>query len=105
MRPATPQRCVLESSPEPKMLRASRLWRALTAADLEAKIIASEILKPLKDVKVVDASGGCGSFFNITVISQAFCGKPLVQQHRLVNEALKSEIPLIHGFSLTTKVE
>ncbi|KEG10906.1 conserved eukaryotic protein [Trypanosoma grayi] len=87
------------------MLRLTRLRMAITVADIEAKIRASEALKPVQDVKVVDASGGCGSFFNITVTSQVFRGQPLVQQHRLVNEALKVEIPLIHGFSLTTKVE
>ncbi|RNF17380.1 conserved eukaryotic protein [Trypanosoma cruzi] len=99
------ERCVLQSFLEQKMLRASRLWKNIRAADIEAKIRASDILQPLQDVKVVDASGGCGSFFNITVVSHAFRDKPLVQQHRLVNEALKGEIPLIHGFSLTTKAE
>ncbi|KAH9597239.1 BolA protein [Trypanosoma melophagium] len=87
------------------MLRFTRLRMAITASDIEAKIRSSNLLKPINDVKVVDVSGGCGSFFNITVTSPAFRDRTLVQQHRLVNEALKVEIPLIHGFSLTTKVE
>ncbi|RHW73334.1 BolA-like protein [Trypanosoma brucei equiperdum] len=87
------------------MFRMSRLRMAITAADIEAKLRNSEKLKPVHGVKVVDVSGGCGSFFNITVTSAAFRDRSLVQQHRLVNEVLKGEIPLIHGFSLTTKVE
>ncbi|KAH8617043.1 putative BolA like protein [Trypanosoma vivax] len=87
------------------MMRLSRLWLTVTVADIEAKLRASEKLQPLQDVKVVDVSGGCGSFFNITVTSPVFRGKPLVQQHRLVNEVLQTEIALIHGFSLTTREE
>lgn len=47
-------------------------------------------------------AGGCGSFFAITVVSQAFAGKPLVAQHRMVQDLLKDEIKTLHGVTLRT---
>lgn len=35
--------------------------------------------------KVVDTSGGCGTSFEISVVSAAFEGKPVLARHRLVN--------------------
>ncbi|KPI84364.1 hypothetical protein ABL78_6571 [Leptomonas seymouri] len=80
-----------------------RLLVSYTAADIQAKLQSSEVLQPVQSVKVVDASGGCGSFFNIDIVSPVFQGKPLIQQHRLVNSVLKDEISAIHGFTLNTK--
>lgn len=84
--------------------RAGALFAAaaLTASDIEAKIRSSAKLQPTA-VKVTDASAGCGSFFKIQVVSPVFRGKPLIQQHRLVNEVLREEIKNIHGFTLETK--
>ena len=44
--------------------------------------------------------GGCGSFYAITIASQAFKGLSIVKQHRLVNDALKKEIEGIHGLQV-----
>lgn len=44
--------------------------------------------------------GGCGSFYAISITSKAFSGLPIVKQHRLVNDALKEEIPGIHGLQV-----
>ena len=52
---------------------------------------------------VKDTSGGCGSFFNIYIVSSLFQGLPLVKQHRMVKQALKDEVSSIHGLSITTK--
>ena len=54
----------------------------------------STLLDALKatDVKVEDISGGCGSMYRVEVESPMFAGVPLVKQHRMVNEVLKSEI-------------
>lgn len=88
------------------MFRISRLALAgFSAAQIESKLKASDALAPLLDVTVVDASGGCGSFYNITVASPVFAGKSLIQQHRIVNEVLKEEIKEIHGFTLSTATE
>jgi stress-induced morphogen len=37
-------------------------------------------------VKVVDVSGGCGSMYDVEVVSPRFAGLTRVKQHRLVNE-------------------
>lgn len=74
----------------------------LTAADIESKLRSSSRLQPTT-VEVVDTSAGCGSFFKIKIVSPVFSGKPLIQQHRLVNEVLREEIKNIHGFTLETK--
>ncbi|KAF8165062.1 bola protein, partial [Crassisporium funariophilum] len=51
-------------------------------------------------LQVQDVSGGCGTFYAITIASQAFQGLPIVKQHRLVTETLKSEIEGIHGLQV-----
>ncbi|MDH4345527.1 MAG: BolA family transcriptional regulator, partial [Thermoleophilia bacterium] len=38
-------------------------------------------------VEIVDRTGG-GDHFHVTIASSAFDGLPLVEQHRLVNQAL-----------------
>jgi len=55
-------------------------------------------------VDVVDRTGG-GDHFHVTVVAQAFDGLPLVQQHRLVNEALAAPLAdgTIHELRITTK--
>lgn len=85
------------------MLRHSFQRFGITIAQVEDKLRAAVSLSPTA-VKVVDQSGGCGSFFNITVESPAFEGKTVLQQQRMVNEVLKEEIKELHGFQLSTKV-
>jgi BolA-like protein 3 len=46
------------------------------------------------------ALGGCGSFYAITIASQAFKGLSTVKQHRLVTQVLKEEIEGIHGLQV-----
>ena len=85
-----------------KMFRRN-LWRlGVTTAQVEAKLRNSELLKPTA-VVVEDISGGCGSFFKVSVTSAVFEGKMLVQQHRLVNDVLKEEIAELHGLTIITK--
>lgn len=55
-------------------------------------------------VMVKDTSGGCGSFYSIMVVSEAFRGKRLIEQHRMVKSLLKDEVADIHGLTLETKV-
>ncbi|KAI0052556.1 bola-like protein [Auriscalpium vulgare] len=54
------------------------------------------------ELLVQDVSGGCGSFYAITISSEAFKGIPIVKQHRLVNDVLKKDIESIHGLQLKT---
>ncbi len=47
--------------------------------------------------------GGCGSMYQVEVVSPSFKDLSMVKQHRLVNDALKEEIKGMHGIRLTTK--
>ena len=53
-------------------------------------------------VTVVDASGGCGSFYNVTVVSTRFEGMSTIKQHRAVTEVLEAEIGKMHGLTIRT---
>ncbi len=57
-----------------------------------------------EQVSVVDRTGG-GDHFHVTVVSPRFSSLALLDQHRLVNEALR--VPLadgtIHELRITTK--
>ncbi|KAL4703129.1 hypothetical protein ACJJTC_000188 [Scirpophaga incertulas] len=53
-------------------------------------------------LSVQDISGGCGAMFEISVEAKEFVGLSTVKQHRLVNEALKSEIAEMHGIRIHT---
>mmetsp|Transcript_34107 Transcript_34107/g.86304 ORF Transcript_34107/g.86304 Transcript_34107/m.86304 type:complete len:80 (-) Transcript_34107:267-506(-) len=52
------------------------------------------------EVDVSDTSGGCGQSFDVAVVSPLFEGKTLLARHRLVNDALKSEMSQIHALSI-----
>lgn len=77
-----------------------------TQTDGEVRIAA--ILKekfPLaSSLKVVDISGGCGAMYEVHIESSEFKGKRTVQQHQLVNQALKEEIQGMHGLRIFTGV-
>jgi len=51
---------------------------------------------------VEDLSDGCGGKFMVTIVSEKFQGKGLLQRHRLVNACLEEEIKSIHAFSQKT---
>jgi stress-induced morphogen len=59
---------------------------------------------PGGEVSVVDRTGG-GDHFHVTVVSAAFDGLSLVEQHRLVNRALEAPLAdgTIHELRITTK--
>lgn len=56
------------------------------------------------DLQVIDRTGG-GDHFQVIVQSGRFDGLPLVQQHRLVNEALAAPLAdgTIHELRIKTK--
>jgi stress-induced morphogen len=59
---------------------------------------------PASDVNVEDRTGG-GDHFQVTVASARFDGLPLLEQHRLVNEALAAPLAdgTIHELRIRTK--
>ncbi|XP_026233411.1 bolA-like protein 3 [Anabas testudineus] len=90
-----------------EVLISSQVNRFLsTQTDGEVRI--SKVLKekfPLaSSLKVVDISGGCGAMYEIHIESNEFKGKRTVQQHQLVNQALKDEIQGMHGLRIFTDV-
>ncbi|RSH79261.1 uncharacterized protein EHS24_001301 [Apiotrichum porosum] len=56
-------------------------------------------------LEVQDVSGGCGSFYAISISSPEFKGLSMIKQQRLVNDCLKEDIKGIHGLQLKTIVE
>ncbi|EDV21197.1 uncharacterized protein TRIADDRAFT_60160 [Trichoplax adhaerens] len=55
-------------------------------------------------LEVRDISGGCGSMYEILIQSDNFKGKSIIQQHRMVKEALAEEIKNMHGLTIRTSV-
>lgn len=66
------------------------------------KILKTKFPKA-EDVQVQDISGGCGSMYEVFISSVEFKGLRTVQQHRMVNEALKEEIKSMHGLRISTQ--
>ncbi|CBZ53287.1 putative BolA-like domain containing protein [Neospora caninum Liverpool] len=75
------------------MASASGVQQAVVEAKLQ------QALSPAL-LKLEDKSCGCGAAFDCVIVSEAFDGKKLLQRHRMVNEALKDELPSIHAFSI-----
>ena len=71
--------------------------------DIEAILMQDDDLH-CQMCNVKDVSGGCGSFIEVTVESNAFRGKTVLQQHRMVTKALKNEIPNLHGLTIKTEL-
>ena len=53
-------------------------------------------------LSVVDESDGCGSKFNVVVVSAKFEGVGLLQRQRAVNTCLAEEMKVIHALSMKT---
>lgn len=45
-------------------------------------------------------SGGCGSFYAITIASEKLKGLPILKQHRRVKEVLKDDMAELHGLQV-----
>lgn len=54
-------------------------------------------------IKVKDVSGGSGAIYEVYVESPEFLGIPILDQHRVVVDALKDQIKLVHGIRIITK--
>ncbi|XP_026176226.1 bolA-like protein 3 [Mastacembelus armatus] len=90
-----------------RTLRVHGVRRCLaTQTDGEVRIakILKEKFPSASALRVVDISGGCGAMYEIHIESSEFKGKRTVQQHQLVNQALKEEIQGMHGLRIFTDV-
>jgi acid stress-induced BolA-like protein IbaG/YrbA len=58
---------------------------------------------PGADVSVSDLTGG-GDHFQVTVVSPAFEGRSLIEQHRMIQEPLRAAVDdgRIHALSIRT---
>uniref|UniRef100_A0A8C1UN03 BolA-like protein 3 n=1 Tax=Cyprinus carpio TaxID=7962 RepID=A0A8C1UN03_CYPCA len=92
---------------QPQVLCRSLIARSassLTDGETRLTRVLQEKFPRASSLKVVDISGGCGAMYEIHVESDEFRGKRIVQQHQLVNQALKDEIKAMHGLRIFTDV-
>lgn len=61
-------------------------------------------LKDVSNFEIADISGGCGASFSVKVSSSDFKGKSMIQQHRMINDILKSELKDVHALQIKTSV-
>ena len=71
-----------------------------TQAIEEALKSETSPLLPVQVCKVVDMSGGCGSSFNIVIVTDKFDGVALLDRHRMIHTALGDHMPSIHALQL-----
>uniref|UniRef100_A0A8C6H2P3 BolA-like protein 3 n=1 Tax=Mus spicilegus TaxID=10103 RepID=A0A8C6H2P3_MUSSI len=76
------------------------------ASQMEGELKVTQVLKEKfpRALQVTDISGGCGAMYEIRIESEEFKEKRTVQQHQMVNQALKEEIKGMHGLRIFTSV-
>lgn len=80
------------------------MFASQTEAELKVTQILKEKFPRATAIKVTDISGGCGAMYEIKIESEEFKEKRTVQQHQMVNQALKEEIKGMHGLRIFTSV-
>ncbi|CEL57856.1 Altered inheritance of mitochondria protein 1 OS=Saccharomyces cerevisiae (strain ATCC 204508 / S288c) GN=AIM1 PE=1 SV=1 [Rhizoctonia solani AG-1 IB] len=100
----TPCHIFLRSFVASSVSRAAAPQRALTEGEQVVFEKLNARFEP-SNLDVEDVSGGCGTFYAISITSTAFKGLPMVKQHKLVTEELKKEIAGFHGLQIKTKAE
>merc|ERR1712189_7204 len=93
-----------------KMLRAVKLSlvRQMRLSPAIQTIKETDLVKAIQEnlnchrVEVVDISDGCGSNFQIQVVSDDFKGKRAVNRQRMVNKAIKPYLEEIHQLRVFT---
>ncbi|XP_048643330.1 bolA-like protein 3, partial [Marmota marmota marmota] len=81
-----------------------RMFASQTEGELKVTQILKEKFPRATAIKVTDISGGCGAMYEIKIESEEFKEKRTVQQHQMVNQALKEEIKSMHGLRIFTSV-
>ncbi|KAM5319835.1 bolA-like protein 3 [Glossophaga mutica] len=83
---------------------AQRMFASQTEGELKVTRILEKNFPQATTIKVTDISGGCGAMYEIQIESEEFKEKRTVQQHQMVNQALKEEIKGMHGLRIFTSV-
>ncbi|XP_019336710.1 bolA-like protein 3 isoform X1 [Alligator mississippiensis] len=91
-------RAVLLCAPQCRALASQ------TEGEAQVIRVLQEKFPQASAIKVVDISGGCGAMYEIHIESEEFKEKRTVQQHQMVNQALKEEIKAMHGLRIFTSV-
>ncbi|XP_040197429.1 bolA-like protein 3 [Rana temporaria] len=94
----------LQRSQAGVMVAVRRLVSGRTEGEQRIAQVLKDRFPRAAHVRVVDISGGCGSMYEIHVESEDFREKRIVQQHHLINEALRDEIKSMHGLRIFTSV-
>ncbi|XP_023385242.1 bolA-like protein 3 isoform X3 [Pteropus medius] len=86
-----------------------RMFASQTEGELKVTQILKENFPQATAIKVTDISvtfisGGCGAMYEIQIESEEFKEKRTVQQHQMVNQALKEEIKGMHGLRIFTSI-
>lgn len=80
--------------------------RSFSASSTEGEIRINQLLKnrfpEASNVQVNDISGGCGEMYEIKIETVDFIGVRTLKQHQMVTEALKDEVPKMHGLRIFT---
>lgn len=65
-----------------------------------ASVLKEKLGATVADIR--DVSGGCGSFYQVLVVSAQFAGLTTMKQHRAVTELLEADIGKMHGLTIKT---
>ncbi|KAM9229208.1 bolA-like protein 3 [Dugong dugon] len=90
--------------PASSLHRVHRMFVSQTEGELKVTQTVQEKFPRATAIKVTDISGGCGAMYEIQIESEDFKEKRTVQQHQMVNQALKEEIKEMHGLRIFTSV-
>uniref|UniRef100_A0A8C9DXQ9 BolA-like protein 3 n=1 Tax=Phocoena sinus TaxID=42100 RepID=A0A8C9DXQ9_PHOSS len=82
---------------------AQRMFASQTEGELKVTQILKEKFPQATAIKVTDISGGCGAMYEIQIELEELKEKRTVQQHQMVNQALKEEIKGMHGAFLVAQ--
>ncbi|XP_045644265.1 bolA-like protein 3 [Ursus americanus] len=83
---------------------AQRMFTSQTEGEHKVTQILKDKFPGATAIQVTDISGGCGAMYEIRIESEEFKEKRTVQQHQMVNQALKEEIKGMHGLRIFTSV-
>uniref|UniRef100_A0ABK0LLV6 BolA family member 3 n=2 Tax=Rattus norvegicus TaxID=10116 RepID=A0ABK0LLV6_RAT len=107
-RPGWPRTCDIPPNSWNKILPlwhcAHRMFASQTEGELKVTQVLKEKFPRATAIQVTDISGGCGAMYEIKIESEEFKAKRMVQQHQMVNQALKEEIKGMHGLRIFTSV-
>lgn len=71
-----------------------------SSAAVSSRLTAAFVVDGAGSVEIIDTSGGCGSMFEVVVVSEKFTGVSRIERHRLVNAAVADLGSSIHALSI-----